>query len=182
MDGWMGLMGWMGWTSERTTAVPITARSHLQPLDWGDAYKGSCHVSKLHIRVTIGVCALQPLMSTFCPTYCDAQIYWKMVGLLCLPWCKSFFSQQRVLHVKPKSPPVIRHTDLDHGGKDVDVNMGERHSIGREETDEPERCIEGNQRPTCATREAVASVSTSVPHGGADPVHFRNQIPESQCN
>ena len=130
------------------------------------------------ISVSLSVCVPSNLSCRpFVPLIAMHKYIGKWSACFVYPGVSAVFGQQRVLHVKP---PIIRHTD--HGGKDVDVNMAERHSIGREETDEPERCIEGNQRPTCATREAVASVSTSVPHGGADPVHFRNQIPESQCN
>ena len=116
-------------------------------------------------------------MSTFCPTYCDAQIYRKMVGLLCLLLCKSFFSQQRVLHIKPKIPLIVYHTD--QGDEDVDVielghqgqMSGTREGHWATSDLQPEKLI----RP-------VASVSTSVPHGSADPVHFPNQIPARQCN
>ena len=91
------------------------------------------------------------------------------------PGVSAVFGQQRVLHVKP---PIIRHTD--HGGKDVDVNMAERHSIGRQMN--PRGALREIRGRHVRREKPVASVSTSVPHGGADPVHFRNQIPESQCN
>ena len=100
-----------------------------------------------------------------------------MVGLLCLLLCKSFFSQQRVLHIKPKIPLIVYHTD--QGDEDVDVielghqgqMSGTREGHWATSDLQPEKLI----RP-------VASVSTSVPHGSADPVHFPNQIPARQCN
>ena len=73
-----------------------------------------------------------------------------------------------------------------YGDEDVDVNMVEGHSIVTAGTDEPKRNLRGAfseiREGKFATRVAhpVASVSTSVPHGGTDPVHFRNQIPARQ--
>ena len=101
-----------GWRIERITVV---ASSHLQ-FHWTEEAMGTkaavaCHNS---ISVSLSASTLQPpLMSTFCPSYCDAQIYWKMVALLCLPLPKSFFSQQWALHIKSKISLIVYHTD--HG-------------------------------------------------------------------
>ena len=122
---WVTIKNWnQGWRIERITVV---ASSHLQfhrtEEAMGTKAAVACHNS---ISVSLSTSTLQPpLMSTFCPTYCDAQIYWKMVGLLCLPLCKSFFSQQSTVN---KIPPMIWHTDRDD--EDVDVNMVEGHWIG----------------------------------------------------